>query len=207
MAGPTFVGVDLRVHPDQLGAAWTLERRRQYLLRLDVPLPLSVDPMVWPSRFWQPHVPPGAGIPRRLGTVAVPTGTPGYTALGLWRDVDDLERFRSDHALPIGRDWLVGVVAWPGDDPSRRTVDDLSPKLDGWITLGFDVADSSFVSGLLNCGYAVDEREWLAATWGPRLNEHGLLASLDEASAFVELTDERVPEHAPFLVFELRRPR
>jgi len=59
---------------------------------------------------------------------------------------------------------------------------------------------------LNNCGYEADERIGLTAAWGSNLNHHGLLIGLDAARLFAGLTDARVPEHAPFLVFELRRP-
>ena len=67
-----LVGFDLKIEPAGLARAWTHERRSRFLLRDTIAEPLSVDPMIWPSRFWQPHVPPGMGIPQRVGTVAVP---------------------------------------------------------------------------------------------------------------------------------------
>ena len=73
--------------------------------------------MVWPSKFWQRHVPPGMGMPRHLGTVAVPDATPGYTILGLWTDLDELRRFASqDAALPSMPEALIAILAWPGDE-------------------------------------------------------------------------------------------
>src|SRR5262249_12981778 len=71
MPAAQLVGFDLKLDPAAVSRSWTSERRGQFLLHEDVAEPISVDPMVWPSRFWQPHVPPGMGIPQRLGTVAV----------------------------------------------------------------------------------------------------------------------------------------
>ena len=82
-----------------LARGWSAERRAQFLLRDDIDVPISIDPMVWPSKFWQRHVPPGMGIPRHLGTVAVPDDTPGYTSLGLWTDLDELRRFTPGRGL------------------------------------------------------------------------------------------------------------
>jgi hypothetical protein len=209
-SAPHVLGFDLRLQPADLMAGWTDDRRRQFLLRDDIETPLSVDPMVWPSKFWQPHVPPGIGAPRHLGTVIVPAGTEGYTTLGLWTDLDALKHFARSVDVDIRSGPLLAIVAWPGDesdfasyatDADRRT-----PEVERWDTVGFDVADWSFVSGLNNCGYEQDERAGLASAWASNLNHHGLLVELDAARRFADMTDERVPEHAPFLVFELRTP-
>ncbi len=208
---PQFLGFDVRLDPVNLARGWSAERRNQYLLRDDIEVPISIDPMVWPSKFWQRHVPPGIGIPRHLGTVAVPDATPGYTILGLWADLDELERFARNTGVTIDPATLIAVLAWPGDEEdlagsSLETSSPL-PDLAAWTCLGFDVADHSFISGLNNCGYDPDERASLANIWRASLNEHGLLTELEAARRFAEMTDERVPEHAPFLVFELRASR
>ena len=215
---PHFLGFDLRLDPVNLARGWSAERRRQYLLRDDIEVPISIDPMVWPSKFWQRHVPPGMGIPRHLGTVKVPDDTPGFTILGLWTDLAELTRFTQDAGLTIGAGTLIAILAWPGDEhdpagPARPSSLDLSletsgamPDLADWTRLGFDVADHSFVSGLNNCGYDPEERAGLATAWWEDLNQHGLLTGLDAARRFADMTDARVPEHAPFLVFEMRSP-
>ena len=207
---PQFLGFDIRLDPVNLARGWSAERRQQYLLRDDIEVPLSIDPMVWPSKFWQRHVPPGMGMPRHLGTVAVPESTPGYTVLGLWADLDLLRRFGRDAGITIDPTAMIAILAWPGDeqDLAASSLEAAPlPDLARWTRLGFDVADHSFVSGLNNCGYESDERTGLAIAWSGSLNEHGLLTELDVARRFAEMTDERVPEHAPFLVFEMRTAR
>jgi hypothetical protein len=210
-SAPFFLGFDLRLRPADLVAAWTTDRRRQYLLRDDVEVPLSVDPMVWPSKFWQPHVPPGMGAPRHLGTIAVPDGTDGYTTLGLWTELGSLRQFARKAEVDLRSGPLLAILAWPGDenDIASQAVHAHSRvrEIAQWEAVGFDVADSSFVSGLNNCGYEPVERAGLASAWASHLNHHGLLVHLDAARRFADLTDARVPEHAPFLVFELRTPR
>jgi hypothetical protein len=206
MPAAQLVGFDLKLDPASVSFAWTPDRRRQYLLKDDVLVPISVDPMVWPSRFWQAHVPPGVGIPQRIGTVTVPPLTPGYNALGLWDSLERLEGFVSARRVP-GSAPLVAILAWPGDRP--MTLVGPSPEttqLDPWRSLGFDVADGSLVSGLVNCGYEPGERDALQARWAGQLNDAGLFSSLDAAFEFRDITDARVPEHAPFVVFELRSP-
>jgi hypothetical protein len=76
---------------------------------------------------------------------------------------------------------------------------------DGSICLGFDVADSGFWSGLSNCGYSEVERAELRPKWQGRINDFGLLKSEQDALEFRDLSDARVPEHAPFWVYKLSR--
>jgi len=201
-----LVGFDLKLEPAGLARAWTHERRSRFLLR-DIAEPLSVDPMIWPSRFWQPHVPPGMGIPQRVGTVAVPALTPGYNHLGLWESLERLDAFAVVSRIGHLPRLLVAVMAWPGDGAEALGgPGDVPEEVTGWPSLGFDVADGSLVSGLLNCGYEPPEREALGERFGARLNSSGLLKTAEAAFEFREVADGRVPEHAPFIVFELRSP-
>jgi hypothetical protein len=72
-----------------------------------------------------------------------------------------------------------------------------------WQFLGFDIADGGFISGLSNCGYEDAERDGLAAEWAQYLNRRHLFDDLQRAFQFRELTNARVPEHAPFFVIRL----
>jgi hypothetical protein len=205
MATAHLIGFDLRLDPLTAARAWTPDRRLRFLLREDVAEPLSVDPMVWPSRFWQPHVPPGMGIPQRLGTVAVPALTPGYTHLGVWDSLERLDGFAAASRVARLPRLLIAVLAWPGDHATDLGSSVAVPSdLEAWTSLGFDVADTSFVSGLVNCGYEPGEQIVLGERFASDLNESGLLTTLDAAFEFRDLTDARVLEHAPFVVFELR---
>jgi len=56
------------------------------------------------------------------------------------------------------------------------------------------------LSGLSNCGYVGRESETFRARWRGRLNEHLLFTELTPAFEFRQLSDARVPEHAPFFV-------
>ena len=162
--------------------------------------------MVWPSRFWQPHVPPGMGAPRHPATVAVPDRTNGYSPLGLWRDLESLTSFASRAGVEVAPGLTIAVLAWPGDGAPGPASESGGPEPEGWASLGFDVADRSFVSGLVNCGYDTTRRRQLASEWGRHLNAAGLFVGPGPAFAFRDLSDRRVPEHAPFVVFELRLP-
>ena len=71
--------------------------------------------------------------------------------------------------------------------------------------LGYDVADLALISGLTNCGYAPDIVETMRARWAPRLNAHHLFTTATDAATFKSATDVRVPEHAPFYVYDIHR--
>ena len=73
--------------------------------------------------------------------------------------------------------------------------------------LGFDVRERFLPpsSGLSNCGYSPTEVARLRGAWASDLNEHHLFADVGRALAFRDLTDHRVPEHAPFFVYALHR--
>jgi hypothetical protein len=75
----------------------------------------------------------------------------------------------------------------------------------GCILLGFDVADSGLWSGLSNCGYSEEERGSLRPEWQCRIYDFGLLISEQDAIAFKEMSDVRVPEHAPLWTYRLYR--
>ena len=69
--------------------------------------------------------------------------------------------------------------------------------------LGYDVADAGWISGLTNCGYTQTDLEELTPAWSDRLNSYGLLATLEDAVAFRQVSDARIAEHAPFWIYAL----
>jgi hypothetical protein len=83
------------------------------------------------------------------------------------------------------------------------TVPDRIPE--GSTLLGYDVADAGRISGLSNCGYTEGEVRAMGPVWADRLNSFGLLSTLEDAVAFRQQCDQRVPEHAPFWVYALWR--
>jgi hypothetical protein len=164
---------------------WNEVRREQFLLRTDVTRPASIDRMVWGLPEGKPATTIGAPLP--------------------WVTIDEV-RTKAD-ALGLGAIAVViGVVV------ADTAEEDEVTKLTGieaelavhatWEFLGFDVADGS-ISGLSNCGYQNDEASALRPAWTPRLNDHGLFQDVVDAAAFRDLTNARVPEHAPFFVYGL----
>jgi hypothetical protein len=71
-------------------------------------------------------------------------------------------------------------------------------------SLGFDVSDGFLLSCLTNCGYREDEVEALRARWTSCLNVHHLFTRAADASAFRDMSNARVKEHAPFFVYGIR---
>ncbi|WP_257460217.1 hypothetical protein [Archangium lipolyticum] len=204
-----LLGFDVRELGLDVGREWPESRRGLYLLREDVRKPLAVDTAVWPSLF-------GEGLPgsecERLGLREAELPAWRGPNAPLW---DDLERMKGcletlgavkeePHALIAVSVYWDGRPAegtWPGVPYRERTMP--SVRGDGWRFLGFDVGDGGLISGLGNCGYTEPEAPELRRQWAGRLNEHHLLGELEQALAFRELSDRRVPEHAPFFVWGL----
>jgi hypothetical protein len=203
----TPLGLDARLPAARYMGEWTAERRELFLLRPDIEPPISVDRRVWPSLFRFP----GDWVdPQRRDAPAVADLSFGEVALRLWRD-----RRRMDAALAAsGSAGAVPIRIDLLTEPSDGAHDAWQilnmvpePLLDGsenWSLVGHDVADSSLLSGLMNCGYSQPERRALRPLWAAKLNRAGLFDSADDAFAFRAVTAARVPEHAPFFVFAIR---
>jgi hypothetical protein len=177
---------------------WPEERKARYLLRRDVIKPLSTDSMVWPSVFQADDaiVPPQSAQP----------------IAGLWTDFEALEDYLNAGWSNRKPSWLIAVTLsadlFEPDEVQywqarAYGVTTRSPD-ESWELLGYDVSDTGLLSGLSNCGYS--EREDLAATrekYSSLLNSFHLFTAPEPALEFMQFSDERVPEHAPFFVFGL----
>src|SRR6266849_4877904 len=53
--------------------------------------------------------------------------------------------------------------------------------------------------------YSEEERQRLRPEWQTRVNDLGLLTSTEGGIKFKEISNTRVPEHAPFWVYRLHR--
>jgi hypothetical protein len=170
------IGFDLRsAVPDP---SWTVDRRTRYLLRRDVTSVRSVDPLVWVR-------PPG--LP------------PGPEAGGLWPDLSDL--VAAAHALDHADGMAVRITALEEDGPTPESAGTTGPAPGRYDLLGYDVADYDLLGGLTNCGYTPEEAASLAPVWAPLLNKWHLFDNLGDATAFADVTEKRVPEHAPFYAY------
>jgi len=184
---------------------WSSERKALYLLRSDAK-PRSLDPMVWPSIFDN-------------GSAVRPAWFGPFQEL--WEDLAVLQKHLGAtpekqkaqlvaftvHATEDGglAEFLDAHV---GHLPSTGETSPLPPTTPpardpAWRLLGYDVCDVWGLSGLSNCGYDANELAGLRQAWAPRLNAYHLLSNLDEGETCRRLSNERVPEHAPFFVYGL----
>jgi hypothetical protein len=176
------VGFDLR----SIGSdpSWTAARRARQLLRPDVPSVRSVDPQVWER-------PPG--LPR-----SPETG-------GLWSSLAELSE--AAHGLDHAGAVVVRITAFGDDEQAPQSPEPTGSASERYVLLGYDVADYDLLGGLTNCGYSPDEAASLAPVWAPRLNDWHLFGTAEDAMAYADITDMRVPEHAPFYgygIYQLR---
>jgi hypothetical protein len=192
-----LLGFDAREMWQEFHITWSQERKANFLLRHDIEKPLSTDTMVWPSVFDE------------VGELAPPV----YRgSLSLWDDLrkmgDFIEARWITTSMPF---WIVGVTLISGDFSSQQEAMgyptlptlNLPAGSEDWTLLGYDVSDHSLLSGLSNCGYWEEEKPEYKKRWGQHLNRYHLFAEVQPAIEFKEITDLRVPEHAPFFVYGL----
>jgi hypothetical protein len=176
------IGFDLRsILPDP---SWTADRRTSHLLRRDAAPVRSVDPDVWVR-------PPGLPAP--------PLPEP------LWPDLPSL--LAVAHDLDRAGIVTVRITALDEDGRAEERVDPIGTAVEQGDLLGYDVADWDLLGGLTNCGYEPAEAASLMPAWAPLLNSLHLFGNPADALAFVAVTAERVPEHAPFFgygIYQLR---
>lgn len=194
-----MVGFDVRelwMNPDLY---WPHGNKDEFLLRLDVERPLSVDLNLWHSFFDVEHVP-----------------RPAFVGWGQdqWRDLKELEEYIRVYELPGGRRHAVIAIALvtsagrPVPSVFGGDLDVVSPDgpMCDWRCLGFDAATEWLLSGVTGCGYDDDIAVW-RGEWRHVLNDHHLFPDVATAIRFARLTDRRVPEHAPFFVFGIWQVR
>lgn len=180
--------------------------RQQFLLRPEIECPLSIDPRIWPTRFlYYPEVWDAIGR-QRPRLIDVDPDCNG----GLWLRFEPMKRRLSEHsrsAVLIAVELFAPAETTVGEFPSSLIYSrpDPSTRPAGSVLLGYDVADAGFCSGLSNCGYTDEEVGALRPEWAQRINDYGLLRTPEDAFAFKEISNRRVPEHAPFWVFGLHR--
>jgi hypothetical protein len=124
------------------------------------------------------------------------------------RSVDPMVWERPPGLPPSPDPEAVGL--WPNlsDGGVPQGLDPVGSASERYDLLGYDVADYDLLGGLTNCGYTPEEAASLAPVWAPRLNEWHLFGDPDDATAYAEVTSQRVPEHAPFFgygIYQLRR--
>jgi hypothetical protein len=191
-----LLGFNIKIDPESPIMYWDSYRRDQYLLHPTIDYPLSIDSHVWACVIDNPDYPDA------------------FAGFDFWRDLEDMKamflRQRSHESLTGVAIAMLLVWEKPEDIIALRArfeyLDlpiDMLP--DDWLFLGYDIVDIGCLSGLSNCGYYPDEKIELQKIWVNRLNENGLMKKAEHALEFREITDIRVPEHAPFYVIGLYR--
>jgi hypothetical protein len=192
-----LLGFDVREMWQEYHIIWSRERKDQYLLREDIKKPLSTDTMVWPSVFGavdELHPPVHRG------------------SLSLWDDLEEMRDFMVARNITAHIFfWTIGITLVSGEFGAGQeamgypTLSALSLPAgsEHWALLGYDVSDHSLLSGLSNCGYWEDEKSEYTQRWGKHLNHYHLFSEVEPAVEFKEVSDRRVPEHAPFFVYGL----
>jgi len=198
-----LLGFDVLGTPERMGrSVWDEQEKQKFLLRPEVKFPISVDRSICPSVFQ-----PGA---QSSGSVA---DEKHINILGLWDDaakmlqwVEQRPKIKALIRFPVA----IQLISSPNSsDPMWDTIagqgtEPAAPSRE-WNRLGYDVADRGPTSGLSNCSYTADEMTQARRRWGNRVNPSGLLESLEDARAFASFSDARVPDHKPFLVYEIFR--
>ena len=200
-----LLGFDIRIcEPVGTTNGWPSERRSTYLLRTEVRWPLSVDTMVWPSVFHFSN----RLEPQSHESIDLDPSTDIQLVLRLWDSRCAMEQ-KYRQCAPQGQCYVrvaIELVQTGGDDPSWTPILNAFPESDtataDWLFLGYDVADSDFVSGLMNISYTAPERAELVA-WARHLNKFGLFDDVEKAAEFKIISNRRTPDHASFLVYRL----
>ena len=207
----SLLGFDARKMWLDAEVHWPPERRELFLLRRDADPVLSVDEIVLPSVF-QTHQMIGMSPAEHQALGVTGLERPEWIGpnIPLWEDLDEMTAIISGHAADVSKPyWTNAVTCW-ADAPALAAVPygphpgETRPAApdDAWTFLGFDVADGSLLSGLTNCGYRDEDfAETSREKWTRNLNRYHLFDDRVPADRFRAFSDERIPEHAPFLVY------
>lgn len=221
------IGFDALAAPDAVD--WkrpTFNEREMFFIRPEISSPVSVNRPICPSIF-QPEI-QTIGKTELLLTQFSPSfpavrttlhSSPDWpesdvNILGLWSNLDRMLSWLRERPTFRKFVWFPVAIAVFLDDasvlaPLWQEVSDNgiipSAPPPQWSSLGYDVADEAQNSALSNCKF--EEREMVEARlrWRSHLNQHGLLDDLAAAAQFVLFSNKRVPEHAPFFVYEIHR--
>lgn len=195
-----ILGYDARESWLAMPVNWTEKRKKDYLYRLDVFKPLSVDTLVWPNIFEQDS--------RQVRSEQ-------FNFQKTWSSLLDLQNavawaVQKNQA----RAWCtiaITLLLNLSDQDNRAPLPSHSPLIcpdhcnADWVLLGYDVADQYMLSGLSNCGFLPqeDDIQHLRDCWAKYLNKFHLFDDEKRATEFRYFSNDHVKEHAPFFVFGL----
>jgi len=185
---PVLYGFDGRLPLTGTATDWTTERREIFLLKKEIQRPISVDRRVWPPVE-------AAQIPR--------IGAPDYwTDLSALLDALKMAKCNNDSVS------LVALAVCTMNKAAEALLMPCNPSFidNKWRSLGFDIADNGLISGLSNCGFLKEVGEdidEIRHDLCPRLNKYGLFDCFNDADEFRIWSNNRMPEHFPFLIHQL----
>jgi hypothetical protein len=191
--GELLLGFDAREMWLNFDDTWTQDDKNLYLLKHDIDKVLSTYPDIWPSVF---------SLDNKLET-------PPWIGLldELWENLQTMESYLQKGWGPTWKPCYVIALTRLSSlelklETESKSVTSPSDLDKNWSLLGYDISDEYLLSGLSSCGYSEsDNVSVLRDRWAPHLNKYHLFTEKDQAIEFREMTDRRVPEHAPFFVY------
>ncbi len=194
---------------------WNDERKMNFLYRLDIEQPFSVDSLVWPSIFNDEYF-----------------GKPPYVGFypNLWQNLKSLKKhlnsikdiqedslvniavilhlnFCSEQEKKAWENLLVDSKSKKNQWPRKRKMPCTIPSIrsTNWQLLGYDVGDMWGISGLANCGFLpkIEDVQLLRNKWGTYLNKYHLFENIDITLSFKKFSNGREKGHAPFFIYSI----
>jgi hypothetical protein len=226
-----MLGYDLLANPEI--ATWAdrpATARELFFVRPEILWPISVDRVTCPSIF-QPEFDAGsestlvltrfplhsANRPRELRAITgrkVDWNWSELNSLGFWSDFTKMRtwlrrRPTLEKVVRFGIAVRVCLDSDANSDPVWQPVFQEQRQgsliVDDADRLGFDVATSDRSSFLSGYEHAPEEINDARMRWSVELNDWGLLKSVEGAIAFREFSNVKMPESAPFYVYEISR--
>jgi hypothetical protein len=211
-----LVGYDLRYADDQeVAKIWTADRRRQFLLRPDVRLPISVDSVVMPTVFSFPNVQGkelaafSRALYPELPEIPIDGGAYPYSILHTLSTEEEVRAAYACHAHLLSQYTLALLQSAVIVESTAAFAESLLAELptisspedaEHYVFAGFDVVDDGGLSALSNFGTPGIRG---ASSFAEHVNEFGLLDDIDAATKFREVIAIN-HGHGPFFVFDVR---
>jgi hypothetical protein len=213
-----LIGFDIRFTSNDFSRRrWSLKTREQFLLNSDVIEPRSVDPSAWPSRWRDSSQTDLSGV-----IISIPAESLSMHWLNfhVWDDLGEMvSRYRAPSqmsnytetaiaiSVPVAGNLLkelrgknFNTDAWNAMTMTVKKPENVGSS---WKCIGYDVATLGWLSALTNIGWKLEEMKNFRARYKQSLNEHGIFASLTEATMFAMDATNIATEDGPFYPFHL----
>ncbi|MBW2740457.1 MAG: hypothetical protein JRE64_16790 [Deltaproteobacteria bacterium] len=208
-----LIGFDIRfLSDDFLLQRWSASIRDQYLLKSNIPLPLSIDRSVWPSRFKIISDQSINGLTLDDISSTSTRHNQYFVCYDIWNDLNEMiSQYKpvskgKDYGIAINLiipdniinqndEWLNSIINSPSCSPSVPNQE--------WLFFGYDIANSSFSSMLFRFGLKEEEKRNMRPIWSRYLNDYGLIKTEEKAIEFWQNGSNRMIEDSPFYIFQL----